>query len=130
MMLSRLHARALPSAVRAMSGVAAGDNVGSLGASEVAVKMMAAPLGAKSMRGCGVVTGVGSGVSGIAVDDLVVAKSGLGAFRPVAKASASALAKVPAGIPVEYAGLIGAPCKAAGLLKGLKAGDVVVQSGA
>ena len=66
----------------------------------------------------------------IAVDDLVVAKSGLGAFRPVAKASASALAKVPAGIPVEYAGLIGAPCKAAGLLKGLKAGDVVVQSGA
>lgn len=64
------------------------------------------------------------------MDDLVVAKSGLGAFRPVAKASASALAKVPAGIPVEYAGLIGAPCKAAGLLKGLKAGDVVVQSGA
>jgi len=38
--------------------------VGSLGASEVAVKMMAAPLGTKSMRGCGVVTGVGSGVSG------------------------------------------------------------------
>ena len=48
----------------------------------------------------------------------------------MAKAKESALAKVPAGIPVEYAGLSGAPCKAAGLLTGLKAGDVVVQSGA
>ena len=61
---------------------------------------------------------------------MVVLKSGVGAFRPVAKAKAASVVKIPANVPVEFAGLIGAPCTAAQLLKGLKAGDVLVQSGA
>jgi NADPH:quinone reductase-like Zn-dependent oxidoreductase len=104
--------------------------VSKLGAQDVAVKMAASPIGAAEMSGAGVVMATGSGVKGLSVDDLVVAKAPLGAFREVAKVPAASLAKVPSTVPVEYAGVLGAPCTAAKLLEGVAAGSVVVQSGA
>jgi NADPH:quinone reductase-like Zn-dependent oxidoreductase len=66
----------------------------------------------------------------LAVDDVVVSPGSLGAFRPVANVPAASLFKVPVGLPAEYASVLDAPCTAAALLKGVKAGEVVVQSGA
>ena len=104
--------------------------VSKLGAKDVALKMLSVPIGGETMSGAGVVTATGSGVSGLAVDDVVVATKPLGAYRSVAKIPAASVLKVPAPVPAEYAGLLGAPCTAAKLLEGVTAGEVVVQSGA
>jgi len=109
----------------------ASDNVSKLGASDVALKMVAAPITvAGTMSGVGVVTAVGAKVNGLSVDDMVISKAGLGAFREVVKTPSSSVLKVPSGVPPEYASLLAAPCTAAQLLARVQPGQVVVQSGA
>lgn len=124
--------RRCPRVARAtFASLAAGDDVSKLGAREVAVKMVASPItSAGTMSGVGVVTAVGSSVKGLAVDDVVLSAGSLGAFRPVVNAPAASVFKVPAGVPAEYACLLADACTAAALLKGVQAGEVVVQSGA
>jgi hypothetical protein len=82
------------------------------------------------MSGMGVVAAVGSGVKGLSVNDMVVSKGSLGGFRAMAKAPAASFVKVPANVPAEYAGVLSSAATASLLLKGVAAGDVVVQSGA
>jgi NADPH:quinone reductase-like Zn-dependent oxidoreductase len=116
---------------RSFVALATSDNVSKLGADDVAIKMMAAPItGSDNMNGAGVVTSVGSGVKNLSVNDVVFSKNSLGKFREVVKVSSKKLLKVTSDIPAEYAGIIDAPCAAEQLLKGVNAGDVVVQSGA
>lgn len=69
-------------------------------------------------------------LNSVAVDDFVVSAGSLGAWRPVAKAPAKEVVKVPADLPTSYLSTMDAACKAAALLKDLPAGAVVVQSGA
>mmetsp|Transcript_49372 Transcript_49372/g.91844 ORF Transcript_49372/g.91844 Transcript_49372/m.91844 type:complete len:332 (-) Transcript_49372:180-1175(-) len=122
--------RVFASARRSFASLAAADDVSKLAGSEVALKMMAAPItGDAVMSGVGMVTAVGSGVQGISVNDYVVSKAAMGSFRPVVKVSSKDLVVVPQDLPAEYASLLSAPATAALLLRGLKAGEVVVQSG-
>jgi len=115
----------------AFASLAAGDDVSKLATGEVALKMVASPItSAGTMSGVGKVTAVGASVKGLAVDDFVVSAGSLGAWRPVAKAPATVLVKVPADLPASYTSCLASACVAASLLKGLPPGAVVVQSGA
>jgi len=111
--------------------LAASDNVSSLGADDVAIKMTASPVTVNgTMSGAGVVTSVGSSVKNFSVDDVVFSQAPLGEFREVVKVSSKKLVKVSPGVPSEYASIIDAPCTAEHLLKDVKAGESIVQSGA
>uniref|UniRef100_A0A7S2SEI5 Enoyl reductase (ER) domain-containing protein n=1 Tax=Rhizochromulina marina TaxID=1034831 RepID=A0A7S2SEI5_9STRA len=115
------------------ASLAAADDVSKLGPKEVAVQFSAAQVtGTNEMQSAtGVVTAVGSGVTGIAANDTVASVAGVGgAFREVAKVPAGSLLKLPAGVPPEFGCLLEAPLTAALLLKDVAAGATVVQSGA
>lgn len=124
------------------------------GAGEVSVKMLAAPLNTSDFNmvegtygikaklpavggneGVAVVTGVGSGVTGISENDWVIPSSpGFGTWREGAVAKADSLLKVPNDIPAAYAATLAVnPATAYRLLRdfgALKPGDVIMQNGA
>eukprot|EP00936_MAST-01D_sp_MAST-1D-sp1_P002207 g2207.t1 len=84
-------------------------------------------------EGVGVVTQVGSGVSGLAEGDRV-SVSGTGTWATSIVANAKNVHKVPDGIPLETAATISAPGTALRLLddfgSDLQAGDVLIQNNA
>lgn len=82
------------------------------------------------MTGVGKITAVGKGVQGLALNDLVYPKGSFGDFRQAVNVSAASVIKVPKDIPLEYAGLMNAPLTAMQLLKDVKPGQVVIQTGA
>lgn len=84
--------------------------------SEVSLTMLAAPVtrgdlsggkGPAGLEGAGLVTAVGSSVSGVAVGDVVQVKSGKGTFRSFLNVPQSDVFKIPEGLPPAYAALAG-----------------------
>ncbi|CAM9721865.1 unnamed protein product, partial [Sphacelaria rigidula] len=133
----------------------ADDDLGTLGPSEVAVKMLFAPINPSDINqvegsygilpatpavggneGVGEITAVGPAVKQLAVGDWAIPMpaAGFGTWRNVAKADESMLQKCPSDIPAEYAATIGVnPCTAYRLLRDfetLREGDTVIQNGA
>lgn len=133
--------------------VGSDDPVGKLGASQVAIKMLAAPINPADLNmvkgnygfqptlpavggneGVGVVTSVGASVKGLQVNDRVIpAKAGFGTWRSSAVADESALHKVPESLTVEQAATLSVnPCAAYRMLKDfvdLQPGDWIIQNG-
>ncbi|CAM9836674.1 unnamed protein product [Ascophyllum nodosum] len=131
------------------------DDAGELGPTEVAVRMLFAPINPSDINqvegsygvlpplpavggneGVGEITAVGSAATRFAVGDWAVPMpaSGFGTWRTVAKADEAMLQKCPSDIPAEYAATIGVnPCTAYRLLRDfetLHEGDTVIQNGA
>lgn len=127
------------------------------GAGEVSVKMLAAPLNTSDFNmvegtygikaklpavggneGVGVVTGVGSSVTGVQENDWVIPSvpgfNGAGTWREDVVVKADDVLKVPNDIPVPYAATLSVnPATAYRLLRdfgSLKPGDVIMQNGA
>lgn len=134
--ISSLLAARRPGAAAASRGLA---SAAALAENEVALNILAAPvtaadLGSKTpagVEGVGIVTAVGSGVKGFAINDWVVPTSGgVGTFKTTTKAKEAELAKVPSDIPVEYAALVGTAVTALKLLAGVKEGDYIIQTDA
>lgn len=125
-----------------------------LGAKEVLVKMLAAPINPADINtvegvygitaklpaiggseGVGQVTSVGSDVKSLKIGDWVIpAAPGFGTWRQEAVAEESSLMAIPNDIPKPYAATIAVnPCTAYRLLRdfvSLKPGDVIIQNGA
>ena len=125
-----------------------------LGNTDVAVKMLAAPINPSDINmvegvygikasfpavggneGVGVVKKVGSGVKGLKEGDWVIPSSaGFGTWRSEAVADEKKFLKIPNNIPVAYAATLAVnPCTAYRMLRDfetLKPGDVIIQNGA
>ena len=126
-----------------------------LTASDVEVKMLAAPINPADLNmiegvyglkakfpavagneGVGIVTAVGSAVKSVSVNDWVIpgAGGGFGTWRYTARVNENSLMKVPNDIPVPYAATISVnPATAYRLLRDfvkLEPGDVIIQNGA
>jgi trans-2-enoyl-CoA reductase len=118
------------------------------GSSQVVVKMLAAPIseydvavvsgragpfsGTAGNEGVGVVTGIGSGVKGISVNDWVVPSApGLGTFAEVVVVDAAHVQAVPKSLGLTEAALLGTASTALRLLSDFGgATKVVVQNAA
>lgn len=129
-------------------------NAANLGSTDVAVKMLAAPINPSDLNmvegvygikatfpaiggneGVGVVKKVGSGVKGLKEGDWVIPSSaGFGTWRSEAVADEKKFLKIPNNIPVPYAATLAVnPCTAYRMLhdfEALKPGDVIIQNGA
>merc|ERR1719331_615310 len=135
----------VPSSVLSFSD----DPIADPGADQVQIKILAAPItgydlaSVKGLRsgsacgneGVGVVTSVGSDVSGLLVNDKVVpVVAGLGTWSQNVVADAASVQKISDDIPVEQAATIsGSSCLAYRLLAdsaSLSSGDVIIQNDA
>jgi len=129
-------------------------NLTSLGATDIAVQMIAAPINPSDLNmvegsydilpslpavggneGVAKVTGVGSAVKDLSVGDWVIpANPGFGTWRQAATGAAADFLKVPPSLPAEYAACLSVnPCTAFRLLRDfqeLGEGDVIIQNGA
>jgi len=130
------------------------SSAGEPGAGEIGIKMLAAPLNTSDFNmvdgsygikpklpavggneGVGVVEKVGSGVSGLKVNDWVIpAAPAFGTWRDNAVGKATDFVKVPNDIPSAYAATLAVnPATAYRLLRDfaqLQPGDVIMQNGA
>jgi len=128
--------------------------VEAVGATEVALKFLAAPINPADVNvaqgnygmskelpsiagieGVAVVEKVGSSVRNLQVDDWVLPhKALLGTWTQSTKADQSSVVKISKDIPLPYAATLGVnPCTAYRMLRDfvdLKAGDVIMQNGA
>ena len=108
----------------------------SLGSKEVAIKVQGAPISRILDEGYGVVEEVGSGVKGLAVNDVVFVTSPLDESvfdeenPSLLKAKESkSVVKLPPATPPAMAASLSSACGAYDLLKEVTSGDVVVHYG-